>query len=219
MMSLPWIPWILLVQLTPDYLPLQLSPRFHSYNPSPMSPFHLLLSQPCYHTLNKGSLSPLYSPSNVPHSVSQSPDCSTSLVIPLMLLSRKHHCLVSCMSPYVDVNTSILEERPRDPCILVSSTSFMSSLDHLKGVISAFQVGCVSRARLQLHHCTVEIHTGYRFLHYLVKNPSCHLILAHWCVYLGPIQFHVRCGFWDALMTMFESPQCYASMYLQYLML
>ena len=77
--------------------------------------------------------------------------------------------LISCRYPYVDVITYILEDRPRGPCILVSSTSLMSSLDHLKGVISAFQVGCVSHARIQLHYHTVEICTRYWFLHYLVE--------------------------------------------------
>ena len=135
---------------------------------------------PFHHTLKKGSLIPFYSTSHVPHSVSQSPYCSTSLVIPLALLSRKPHCLGSCRSPSVDVNTSILEDRPRGPCILVSSTSLMSSLDHLKGVLSSFRVGCVSCARLQLHYHTLEIHTGYWFLPYLVEDPGCHLTLAHW---------------------------------------
>ena len=40
-------------------------------------------------------------------------------------------------SPSVDTNTHIPEDRPRGPCILVSLTSLMSSLDHLRGVLSA----------------------------------------------------------------------------------
>ena len=115
----------------------------------------------------------------------QSQYFSISLVVPLTLLSRKPHFLGSYRSPSVNVNTSIPEDRPRVPCILVSSTSFMSSLDHLKWAISAFWVGCVSRALLQLHHHTVEIRTRYWSVHYFFKDISCHLTLAHWWVYYG----------------------------------
>ena len=37
----------------------------------------------------------------------------------------------------------------------------MSSLDHLRGVLSASWDGCFLCARLQLHHRTVEIRTGF----------------------------------------------------------
>ena len=62
---------------------------------------------------------------------------------------------------------------------MVSLTSFMSSLDHLTGVLGASQDGCFSPARLQLHHRTVEIRTGYWSVQYLVKEPGCHLNLVH----------------------------------------
>ena len=78
---------------------------------------------------------------------------------------------------------NIPEDRPRGICILVSLTSLMSSSDHLRGVLSASWNGCFSRAWLQLHHRTVEIHTGYWSMQYLVKDPRCHLTLAHWWVY------------------------------------
>ena len=100
-----------------------------------------------------------------------------------MLLSGKPHFLVSWRSPSIDVNTSIPEDRPRGPCILVSSSSLMSSLDYLKGVLSSFMVGCVSHAQIKLHYHTIEIRTGYWFLHYLVEDLDCHLTLAHWWVY------------------------------------
>ena len=87
---------------------------------------------------------------------------------------------INCRSPSVDENTSIPEDRPKGSCILVSLTSLMSSLDHLRGVLSASHDGCVSRAQLQLHHRTVEIHTGYWSLQYLVEDLGCHLTLAHW---------------------------------------
>ena len=119
---------------------------------------------------------------------------STYLVIPLALLSRKHHFLVSYKSPSLNVNRSIPKDRPRGPCILVSSTSLMSSMDHLKGVLSSFRVHCVTCAWIQLHHLTIEIHTRYWFLHYLVKDPSCHLTLAHWWVYYGT--HTISCPLW-----------------------
>ena len=145
----------------PKYLPLHPSPQFHNYDSLPMSQYHMLSCHPCRYTLNKGSLSPSYSPVHVPHLVSQSHYCSISLISPLLLLSRKPHYLGSCESPSIDVDTSIPEDIPRDICILVSSTSLINSLDHLKGVLSPFWVGFVSRARLQLHYHTIEIHTGY----------------------------------------------------------
>ena len=153
----------------------------------------MLAGQHYHYTLNKGSLNPLYSPAPVPHLVSQSHYYSISMVVSLMLLSKKPHCLASCRCPSIDANTSIPEDRHRGPYILVSSTSLMRSLDHLKGVVSSFWVGCVSHAWLQLHYHTVEIRTGYWFFHCLVKYPICHPTLTHWWVYLGPIQFHVLC--------------------------
>ena len=60
----------------------------------------------------------------------------------------------------------------------------MSSSDHLRGVLSASRDGCFSYARLQLHHRTIDIHTWYWFMQYLVEDPGCHLTLAHWWVYL-----------------------------------
>ena len=83
-------------------------------------------------------------------------------------------------SPSVDDNTHIPEDRPRGLYILVSLTSFMSSLDHLRGFISASRDGFSSRAQIHLHHRTVEIRIGYRYVHYLVKDHGCHLTLAHW---------------------------------------
>ena len=73
---------------------LQLSSQYYSYDPSPMSQFHLMPGQPCHHTLNKGSLSPLYSP--CPWSPIQ---CVSSQIVPHICLSpfcfqlRKHYCL------------------------------------------------------------------------------------------------------------------------------
>ena len=145
-----------------------------------MSQFHLFPDHPHRHTLNKGSLSPLYSRALVPHSVSQSHYYSISLFVPLVFPSRKPHFLGSSRYPSFDVNTSIPEDRTRGPCILVSSTSLMSTFDHLKGFLSAFWVGCISHARLQIHHRAIDIHTGYCFLHYLVEDLDCHLILARW---------------------------------------
>ena len=46
-------------------------------------------------------------------------------------------------------------------CTLVSLTVLMSSLDHLRGLLSASQDGCFSCARLQLHPRTIEIRTGF----------------------------------------------------------
>ena len=126
--------------------------------------------------------------------MSQSRYSSISMVVPLVLLSRKPHFLGSCISPSIDVNTSIPDYRPRDIYILVSSTSLMSSLDHLKGFLSTFWVGCVSHARLKLHYRTIDIHTGYWFLHYLVEDPNCHPTLAHWWVYFRT--HTVSCPLW-----------------------
>ena len=138
-----------------------------------MSQFHLLPGQPCHHTLKKGILSPLYSPAPIPPFNMSVPRLFHIFSYPPHASSQgKMIALISCRPPFFDVNTSIPEDRPRGPCILVSSTSLMSS--------NAFWVGCVSHARLQLHYCTVEIRIGYWFLHYLVKDPSCHLTLEHW---------------------------------------
>ena len=63
-------------------------------------------------------------------------------------------------SPSIDTNTHIPKDRPIGPYTLVSSTSLMISLDHLRGVLSASWDGCFSHARLQLHHRTVGILQG-----------------------------------------------------------
>ena len=76
-------------------------------------------------------------------------------------------------------NYGLIILTPRGPCILVLLTSLMSSLDHLRGVLSASRDGCFSCARLQLHHHTIEIRTGYWSVQYLVEYPGCHLTLAH----------------------------------------
>ena len=86
------------------------------------------------------------------------------------------------MSLSADDNTYIPEDRPRGPCILVSLTSLMSSLDNLRGVLSASRDGCFSRARPQLHHRTVEIRTGYWSMQYF-EDPIYNLTIAHWWVY------------------------------------
>ena len=88
--------------------------------------------------------------------------------------------LISCRSPSVNINKSIPEDRPRGPYILVSFTLLISSFDHLRGVISASQGGCVSCARLQLHHRVIYICTKYLSMHYLIEDPDCHMTLAHW---------------------------------------
>ena len=137
--------------------------------PFPCVKFHLLPSPPCHHTLNKGSLSlPTPAPVQIfpspplPHSVSQSVDCFTpSSYLPRAPDQGNIISLARGRSPYVDTNTHILEDRPIGPYILVSLTSLMSSLDHLRGILSACWDGCFSRARLQLHHRTVEIRTGF----------------------------------------------------------
>ena len=69
-------------------------------------------------------------------------------------------------SPSVDNNTHIPEDRPRGPCTLVSLTSVMSSLDHLRGVLTASRDGCFSCAWLQLHHS--HHWDSYRVLVYAV---------------------------------------------------
>ena len=141
---------------------------------------------PWCHTLNKGSLSLLHSlcPCSTlslpPHSVGQSADCLTSFgYLPCTSGQGNTIALTRGRSPSIDDNTHIPEDRPRGPCILVSLTSFMSSLDHSRGVLNASWDGCFSCARLQLHHRTVEIRTGYMSIQYLVKDPGCHLTLAH----------------------------------------
>ena len=63
--------------------------------------------------------------------------------------------------------------------MLVSSTSLMSPMEQLKEFFSSFRVGCVSCARIQLHHHTIEIRIGYWSMQYLVEDPGCHLTLAH----------------------------------------
>ena len=97
-----------------------------------------------------------------PHSVGQSSDCLTSFsYLPHASGQGNTISLTRCKSPSIDDNTCIPEDIPIGPCILVSLTSLMSSLDHLRGVLSASWDGCFSRAQLQLHHHTVEICTGF----------------------------------------------------------
>ena len=127
-----------------------------------MSQFHLLPGHPCHHTLNKGSLSHPYSPAPVPPFTVLVPKFFHIFGYPPRAFGQgKIISLVSCRSPSVDDNTSILKDRPRGPCILVSLTLLMGSLDHLRGVLSASRDGCFSHARIQLHHHTVEIRTGF----------------------------------------------------------
>ena len=145
---------------SPKYFPLQLSPWFHNYDPFPMSQFHLLLGQPCRHTLNKWSLSPSYSPSPVPpfsvsvpwlfHIFCYPPHASGQGSIIALTRGR---------SPSVNDNTHIPKDRARRTYTLVSLTSLMSSLDHLRGFLSSSRDGSLSCAWLQLHRCIIEIHT------------------------------------------------------------
>ena len=116
-----------------------------------------------------------------PHSVGQSADCLTPFgYLPCASGQGNIIALTRGRSPSINENTYILEDRPRGPCILVSLTSSMSSLDHLRGVLSASRDGLVSHARLQPHHRTIEIHTGDWSIHYLVEYHGFHLTLAHW---------------------------------------
>ena len=97
-----------------------------------------------------------------PNLVSQFVDCFTPFgFLPHAPGQGNIISLARGRSPSVDANTHILEDRPRGPYTLVSLTSLMSSLDHLRGVLSASRDGCFSRARLQLHHRTIEIRTGF----------------------------------------------------------
>ena len=89
------------------------SPSIFHYSHLPGIHYHFLPGHPYHHTINKGILIPSYWCSPVPHSVSQSHYCSIYLGVPLMLLSRKPHLLGSCKYPSVDINTSVLEDRPR----------------------------------------------------------------------------------------------------------
>ena len=92
------------------------------------------------------------------NSVGQSSDCLTSFsYLPRASGQGNIIALTRGRSPSVDDNTHIPEDRTRGPCIFISLTSLMSSLDHLRGLLSASWDGCFSRARLQLHHCTVDI--------------------------------------------------------------
>ena len=136
---------------------------------------------PCHHTLNKGILilphSPCpYSIISLPiplHLVGQSADCLTPFgYLPHVSSQGNTISLTRGRSPSVNDNTHIPEDRPRGPCTLVSLTSLMNSLDHLRGVLSASRDGCFSRARLQLHHHTIEIRTRYWYVHYLVEEPD-----------------------------------------------
>ena len=141
---------------TPSISHLQLHSRYYSYDPFPMSQFHFLPGLPCHHTLNKGSLSlplPPYPfsvfpfPPLPPNSVSQSVDCFTPFgYLPHAPGQGNIIALTRGRSPSVDANTHIPEDRPRGPCTLVSLTSLMSSLDHLRGVLSASRDGRFSHA-------------------------------------------------------------------------
>ena len=64
-------------------------------------------------------------------------------------------------SPSIDTNTHIPEDRPKGPYALVSLTPLMSSLDHLRGVLSASWDSCFLHAQLKIHHRTVKIRTGF----------------------------------------------------------
>ena len=141
---------------------LQLSSRYYRYDPYPMSQFHVMPGQPYRHTLKKGSLSPPYSPSLIPPFSVSVPRLSHTFDYPPRASCQGNIiALISCRSPSVDINTYIPDYRPRGPCILVSFTLLMRSLDHVRGVISASWGGCVSCARLQLHHRTIEVRTGF----------------------------------------------------------
>ena len=114
-----------------------------------MSQFHLFPGHPCHHTLNKGSLSPTYSPTPVPPLRVSVPRLVHIFAYPPRTSSQEHIiALISCRSPFLDINTSILEDRPKGPYILVLLTSLMSSFDQLTGALSTSRDGCVSRARL-----------------------------------------------------------------------
>ena len=136
-----------------------------------MSQFHFHLGSPYIHTLNKGSLSlplPRYPcpffpfPPLPPNSVNQSTDCFTPFsFLPHAPGQGNIIALARGRSPSVDANTHIPEDRPRGPYTLVSFTSLMGSLDHLRGVLSASWDGCFSHARLKLHHCIIEIRTEF----------------------------------------------------------
>ena len=146
-----------------------------------------MLPGPPYHpTLNKGSLSLLHSPFPCstllphPHLVGQSSYFLTSFgYLPHAFGQGNTISLTTGRYPFFDDNTCILEDRHRSRCILVSLTSLTSSLDHLRGVLSASRDGCFSHARFQLHHRTGEIRMGYWSVQYLVEYPRCHLTLAH----------------------------------------
>ena len=86
-------------------------------------------------------------PPLLPHSVGQSWNCLTSFgYLPHASGQGNIIALTRGRSPSIDNNTHILENRPRGPCILVSLTLLMSSLDHLRGS-SSWDV-CISHARL-----------------------------------------------------------------------
>ena len=149
--------------------------------PFPWVKFHLLPSPPYHHTLNKGILSPPHSPCpysinplpSPPHSVGQSAYCLTPFgYLPRALGQGNIIALTRGRSPSIDDNTHILEDIPKGPCTLVSLTSLMSSLDHLRGVLSASRHGCFSHARLQLYHRIVEIRIGFSPHSTWLKTPD-----------------------------------------------
>ena len=76
------------------------------------------------------------------------------------------------------IDSCILEHRSHYSFDTVMSMGMPASSIYISHII------CISRARLQLHHRTVEICRGHWSIHYLVEDPGCHLTLAHWWVYL-----------------------------------
>ena len=100
-----------------------------------------------------------------------------------MLLSRKPHFLGSCRSPSIDTNTYCPKDKCRGTYTLVSYPSSMSSYGLSEGspyfpIIWLFLTRSTSATTSQ--HWDL-----YRFwsMQYLVKDPRCHLTLAHWWVY------------------------------------
>ena len=77
----------------PSISHLQWHSRYYSYDPFPMSQFHLLPGLPYHHTMNKGSLSPLHS--LYPYSTPPSTERFSHIfqLFPSCLWSRKHHFL------------------------------------------------------------------------------------------------------------------------------
>ena len=184
-MCLPWIPLIQKVYLLKVFPICSYIPGITAMIPFPWVNFICYLVCPTVILWTK-EVWVHCTPSNpvppplLPHSVGQSSNCLTSFgYLPRTSGQGNTISLASYRSPSINDNIHIPNDRPIGPCILVSLTSLMSSLYHLRGFLNASQDGCFSRARLQLHHRTVEIHTRYWSMHYLVEDPGCHLTLAH----------------------------------------